>query len=91
LAGCTTFTVLLHNKFLRPTGASDHVFILCAMLGIRSCPRLRDLPDRKLACIKPLTTADTTSRRARMLILPAIGDTDLIRRRHPSHRRGFVQ
>jgi TnpA family transposase len=34
-------------------GASDHVFILCAMLGIRFCPRLRDLPDRKLACIEP--------------------------------------
>ncbi|HEV2041582.1 MAG TPA: Tn3 family transposase, partial [Casimicrobiaceae bacterium] len=33
--------------------ASDHVFILCAMLGIRFCPRLRDLPDRKLACIEP--------------------------------------
>ena len=34
-------------------GASDHVFILCAMLGIQFCPRLRDLPDRKLACIEP--------------------------------------
>ena len=34
-------------------GASDHVFILCAMLGFRYCPRLRDLPDRKLACIEP--------------------------------------
>jgi TnpA family transposase len=33
-------------------GASDHVFILCTMLGIRFCPRLRDLPDRKLACIE---------------------------------------
>jgi TnpA family transposase len=36
-------------------GASDHVFILCAMLGIRFCPRLRDLPDRRLACIEPAT------------------------------------
>lgn len=35
-------------------GASDHVFILCAMFGIRFCPRLRDLPDRKLACIEPV-------------------------------------
>jgi len=34
-------------------GASDHVFILCAMLGILFCPRLRDLPDRKLACVEP--------------------------------------
>ena len=37
-------------------GASDHVFILCALLGFRFCPRLRDLPDRKLACIAPAST-----------------------------------
>jgi len=36
-------------------GASDHVFILCAMLGFRFCPRLRDFPDRRLACIEPIT------------------------------------
>ena len=36
-------------------GASDHVFILCAMLGFRFCPRLRDLSDRKLATIEPAT------------------------------------
>ena len=36
-------------------GASDHVFILCAMLGFRFCPRLRDFPDRKLAIIEPAT------------------------------------
>jgi TnpA family transposase len=34
-------------------GASDHVFIFCAMLGFRFCPRLRDLPDCKLATIGP--------------------------------------
>ena len=34
-------------------GASDHVLILCAMLGFRFCPRLRDLPDRKLATLEP--------------------------------------
>jgi TnpA family transposase len=37
-------------------GASDHVFILCALLGFRFCPRLRDLPERKLACIAPAST-----------------------------------
>ena len=37
-------------------GASDHVFILCAMLGFRFCPRLRDFPDRRLACIEPAAT-----------------------------------
>ena len=34
-------------------GASDHVFILCAMLGFRFCPRLRDFPDRKFAAFDP--------------------------------------
>jgi TnpA family transposase len=29
------------------------VFILCAMLGLRFCPRLRGFSDRKLACIGP--------------------------------------
>jgi TnpA family transposase len=33
-------------------GASDHVFILCRMLGFRFCPRLRDFPDRRLASIE---------------------------------------
>jgi TnpA family transposase len=37
-------------------GASDHVFALCAMLGFRFCPRLRDLPDRKLASTEPAST-----------------------------------
>jgi TnpA family transposase len=52
---------LLHNgtrlaistHYTDTGGATDHVFILCAMLGIRFCPRLRDLPDRRLACIEP--------------------------------------
>jgi TnpA family transposase len=33
-------------------GASGHVFVLCAMLGFRFCPRLRDFPDRKLAAFE---------------------------------------
>jgi TnpA family transposase len=40
-------------------GASDQVFILCAMLGTRFCPRLRDFPDRKLASIEPPTNYGT--------------------------------
>ena len=43
-------------------GASDHVFILCAMLGFRFCPRLRDFPDRKLASIEPASAYATSSR-----------------------------
>jgi TnpA family transposase len=35
-------------------GVSDHVFILCRMLGFRFCPRLRDFPDRRLASIEPI-------------------------------------
>ena len=34
-------------------GATDHVFALCAMLGFRFCPRLRDFPDRRLVAINP--------------------------------------
>lgn len=34
-------------------GATDHVFALCAMLGFRFCPRLRDFPDRRLIPIAP--------------------------------------
>jgi TnpA family transposase len=32
-------------------GATDHVFALCALLGLRFCPRLRDFPDRRLSTI----------------------------------------
>ncbi|MGI9436608.1 MAG: Tn3 family transposase, partial [Geminicoccaceae bacterium] len=34
-------------------GFSDHVFGLCALLGIRFAPRIRDLPDRRLYRIDP--------------------------------------
>ena len=33
-------------------GATDPVFALCRMLGFRYCPRLRDFPDRRMACIE---------------------------------------
>lgn len=46
----------IDTHFTDTGGASDHVFILCAMLGIRFCPRLRDFPDRKFASIEPATT-----------------------------------
>jgi TnpA family transposase len=36
-------------------GAPDHVFVLCTMLGFRFCPRLRDFPGRRFACIEPAT------------------------------------
>lgn len=34
-------------------GSTDHVHALCALLGFRFCPRLRDFPDRRLASIEP--------------------------------------
>ena len=34
-------------------GATDHLFALCRMLGYRFCPRLRDVPDRRLASFEP--------------------------------------
>ncbi len=55
---------LLHHRtglrigthFVDTGGASDHVFILCAMLGIRFCPRLRDFPDRRFASFEPASS-----------------------------------
>ena len=37
-------------------GATDHVFALCAMLGFRFCPRLRDFPDRRLVSLAVVST-----------------------------------
>ena len=51
---CTTGHALqIDTHYTDTGGASDHVFILSAMLGIRFCPRLRDFPDRKFASIEP--------------------------------------
>lgn len=44
------------THFVDTGGASDHVFILCAMLGFRFCPRLRDFADRRLATLGPAST-----------------------------------
>jgi TnpA family transposase len=46
----------IDTHYVDTGGASDHVFILCAMLGLRFCPRLRDFPDRGLAGIEPAAT-----------------------------------
>lgn len=43
----------IRTHYVDTGGSSDHVFILCAMLGFRFCPRLRDFPDRKLATLEP--------------------------------------
>jgi len=43
----------IDTHYVDTGGASDHVFILSAMLGFRFCPRLRDFPDRRLASIEP--------------------------------------
>lgn len=42
----TTLNIAEH--YTDTGGATDHVFALCAMLGFRFCPRLRDFPDRRL-------------------------------------------
>ena len=49
----------IDTHYVDTGGVSDHVFILCAMLGFRFCPRLRDFPDRKLASIEPATAYPT--------------------------------
>ncbi len=43
----------IDTHYVDTGGVSDHVFILCTLLGFRFCPRLRDFPDRKLASIEP--------------------------------------
>jgi TnpA family transposase len=43
----------INTHYTDTGGASDHVFILCRMLGFDFCPRLRDFPDRRLASIEP--------------------------------------
>ncbi len=43
----------INTHFTDTGGASDHVFILCSMLGIQFCPRLRDFADRRLATLEP--------------------------------------
>lgn len=52
--------LLLHGSALAPQvhytdtgGATDHVFALCHLLGLRFVPRLRDLADRRLGTIEP--------------------------------------
>lgn len=45
----TSLTIAEH--YTDTGGATDHVFALCAMLGFRFCPRLRDFPDRRLASV----------------------------------------
>ncbi len=55
-------------------GVSDHVFALCALLGFRFCPRLRDFPDRRLVSIAAPSTYP--------VLLPLLGKrvrTDIIR------------
>ncbi len=55
-------------------GATDHVFALCAMLGFRFCPRLRDFPDRRLIPMEPAS--------AYPFLAPLLGKrvrTDIIR------------
>ena len=46
----------INTHYTDTGGASDHVFILCALLGFCFCPRLRDLPERRLACIALAST-----------------------------------
>jgi TnpA family transposase len=46
----------INTHFTDTGGASDHVFMLCTMLGIQFCPRLRDFADRRLASLEPAST-----------------------------------
>jgi TnpA family transposase len=46
----------IDTHFTETGGASDHVFVLCAILGIRFRLQLHDFPVRKFASIEPATT-----------------------------------
>ncbi|MDH3769668.1 MAG: Tn3 family transposase, partial [Nitrospirota bacterium] len=52
-------------------GFTDHVFGLCALLGVRFAPRLRDLPDRRIYRLDPTVTYSALE--------PIIGDDIKIR------------
>ncbi|MGX1500808.1 TnpA family transposase [Labrenzia sp. MBR-25] len=63
-------------------GVSDHMFALCAMLGFRFCPRLRDFADRRLIPIAQPSSYGS--------IAPLLGKrvrTDIIR----EHWNGVVR
>ena len=80
------------THFVDTGGSSDHVFILCAMLGFRFCPRLRDFPDHKLATLEPAsaykTLAPLLGRRIRTEVIR--GHWDEILRLVASLRAGTV-
>ena len=44
-----SLSLSLRRMMRMQPASTDHVFALCAMLGFRFCPRLRDFPDRRLA------------------------------------------
>ncbi|MCA3585116.1 MAG: Tn3 family transposase [Methylocystis sp.] len=44
-------TLSVREHYTDTGGATDHVFALCALLGLHFCPRLRDFPDRRLSPI----------------------------------------
>jgi TnpA family transposase len=43
----------LQELYTDTGGASDHIFGLCHLLGLRFVPRMRDLADRRLGAISP--------------------------------------
>ena len=64
----------IDEHFTDTGGATDHVFALCAMLGFRFCPRLRDFPDRRLVSIAPPVIYPTLAP-----LLGKRGRTDVVR------------
>ena len=49
-------TLPITEHYTDTGGATDDVFALCAMLGFRFCPRVRDFPDRRLVSIAAAST-----------------------------------
>lgn len=46
-------SLVIAEHYADTGGSTDAVHFLCDALGFRFCPRLRDFPDRRLACVEP--------------------------------------
>lgn len=67
-------TLPIAEHYTDTGGVTDHVFALCAMLGFRFCPRLRDFADRRLVSVATPSTYP--------VLMPLLGKrvrTDIVR------------
>ena len=92
--GCSIMRASSHRASITPTRpvATDQVFALCALLGFRFAPRIRDLADRRLYSFDPPPTYRRSSRwspaaSTRTLIARQLGRDPAPRRLDPARHR----